>query len=315
MNMPIHSRTWILLACLGAGVALPFAADTFAQGYYVTVATRVLIYALAATSLNWVLGYGGMVSLGHAAFFGTGAYVVAILMQHSVASAWIAWPMAVAVSALLGFLIGTVCLRTRGVYFIMITLAFAQMLYYLILSLKVYGGDDGLTLSQRSSPSAGAGPLSEIALYFITLAFLCATLYALKRIAASPYGAALTAVRQNPERAESIGFPVYRLRLVCFVMGAALAGLSGALYANLNRFVNPGLLSWTQSGSLLVMVILGGAGHRLGGVIGAVLLILVEELLSSYTLYWQLGLGIFILLMVLKAPRGLAYIFTARSRS
>jgi branched-chain amino acid transport system permease protein len=288
-----------------AAVALPFGLASLGQEFYIGIATRVAIFALAATSLNLIVGHGGMVAFGHAAFLGLGAYAVAILMSHGVASAWIAWPLAVAAAALASLVVGAISLRTRGVYFIMITLAFAQMLYYLVISLKAYGGDDGLSLASRST----LAPL-ELAddrqLYFTVLACLTVALFGLKRLAAARFGRALAGIRQNETRMEALGYPVRNLKLVAFVIGGALAGLAGALLANHNGLATPNLLYWTQSGQLLVMVILGGVGNRYGGLVGAIALLGLEELLAAYTLHGHLYVGLTLLGVVLFAPRGLA---------
>jgi branched-chain amino acid transport system permease protein len=293
-------------AALGALALLPLAAVALGQEYYVGVATRILIFGIAATSLNLILGYGGMVSFGHAAFFGAGAYAVAALMAHGVTSAWIGWPLAVAAAALLAAAIGAISLRTRGLYFIMITLAFAQMAYYLAVSLEALGGDDGIALPARSRLGFGVGLQSDVAFYYVVLALAAAILCAMRRLVDARFGRALQAIRENESRMEAIGFPVLRLKLTAFVLAGAVAGLAGALIANLNGRVGPGLLDWPQSGTLMVMVILGGVGRRLGGFLGAAVLLCLEEILSAYTTHWQLVLGIVLLAVVLRAPRGLA---------
>jgi branched-chain amino acid transport system permease protein len=246
-----------------------------------------------------------MVSFGHAAFFGTGAYTVGILMVHGVDSAWIAWPAAVLVSALVALLIGAISLHTRGVYFIMITLAFAQMIYYVFVSLKAYGGDDGLTLASRSQVGLGVDLESDIVFYYVVLAIVAAMLVLLGRLVNARFGRVLQAIRENETRAEAVGFPVYRYKLACFVIGGAAAGLAGVLIVNQNGLASPNLLHWAQSGMLMIMVILGGVGFLYGGVLGAVVLLLLEETLSDYTIHWQLGVGLVLLASVLFAPNGL----------
>jgi branched-chain amino acid transport system permease protein len=289
---------------LAAAVVFPFAAEPLGGGYYVGLATRVMIYALAASSLNLVLGYGGMISFGHAAFFGAGAYTVAILAQEGIVSALAAWPLAVAVSAGSAAAIGAVSLRTRGLYFIMITLAFAQMLYYFFVSLKAYGGEDGINLAARSEvPTLDLR--DEAAFYLLVLALLAGCLYLLQRLAGSRFGSVLRGIRENEARMIALGFPTYRYRLVCFTIAGGVAGLAGALIANQAGFVSPNLLHWTQSGTLLVMLILGGVGLLYGGVAGAAVMLLLEEVLSGWTGYWKLGLGIVLLFVVLRAPGGI----------
>jgi len=286
--------------------------------FYVSLASRILIYAIAATSLNLVLGYGGMVSFGHAAFFGAGAFVVGILAVEGVRSAWIAWPAAIAVAALAALVIGAMSLRTRGVYFIMITLAFAQMIYYLFVSLKSYGGDDGLSLPGRSTVAADVTLANDFAWYYLVLALLALVLYGLHRLVHSRFGRVIDAIRDNEARAEAIGFPVYRYKLLCFVIAGAIAGLAGALIANQSSYVSPSLLHWIQSGTLMIMVILGGVGTLWGGVIGAAVLLGLEHLIADYRIGWiaamapnyqdhaGLAVGIVLLAIVLLAPEGIA---------
>jgi branched-chain amino acid transport system permease protein len=280
--------------------------------FYVSLASRILIFALAATSLNLILGFGGMVSFGHAAFMGVGAYAVAIAIQHGLGSAWIAWPLAMGVSALFALLIGAVSLRTQGVYFIMITLAFAQMLYFLALSIKAYGGDDGLQMSARSAIGGGVDLTRDRDFYYVTLSLVALSVYAVARLLNARFGHVLQAIRENETRMSAIGFPVYRYKLVAFTLAGAMAGLSGVLLANLGGFVSPSIMQWSQSGMLMVMVILGGVGYLYGGILGAIFFLLLEELLSHYTIHWQLGLGVVLLVVVLVAPNGLASLLRSR---
>ena len=275
--------------------------DTF----YVGLATRVLVFALAASSLNLILGFGGMVSFGHAAFLGIGAYSVAILMQNGIAAAWIAWPLAILLTAMVSLLIGWISLRTQGVYFIMITLAFAQMLYYLVISLKAYGGDDGLSLAARSSVGWGVDLSSDVHLYYLSLGALAMAMVFMVRLLNARFGHVLQAIRENEVRMTALGFAVFRYKLAAFTLAGAVAGLAGILFANLNGFVSPAMMQWSQSGMLMMMVILGGVGHLYGGGIGAIAFLLLEEFLSLYTMHWQLGLGAVLLGVVLFAPNGI----------
>jgi branched-chain amino acid transport system permease protein len=280
----------------------------------VGLATRVLVFALAASSLNLILGFGGMVSFGHAAFLGIGAYSVAILMQNGIASAWIAWPLAILLTALVSLLIGWISLRTQGVYFIMITLAFAQMLYYLIISLKAYGGDDGLSLAARSSVGWGVDLSSDVHLYYLSLGALAMAMVFMVRLLNARFGHALQAIRENEVRMTALGFAVFRYKLAAFTLAGAVAGLAGVLFANLNGFVSPAMMQWSQSGMLMMMVILGGVGHLYGGVIGAIAFLLLEEFLSHYTMHWQLGLGAVLLGVVLFAPNGITSLLKHKAR-
>lgn len=295
--------TWPLLAVLAA---LPPALQALGLEFYTVVAIRVLIFAIAASSLNLILGFGGLVSFGHAAYVGLGAYTVGVLMDAGVTSAWVAWPAACAVSAAAAALIGAISLRTRGVYFIMITLAFAQMFYFLAVSLKAYGGDDGLPLPQRSVLGLGLDLKDDASFYWVALALCAAVMAGLQRLVNSPFGWLLQGARENEVRVAAAGGRVFMLRWQAFVLAGALAGLAGAMLANLNGLVSPHLMHWSQSGQLMVMVILGGAGALWGGPLGAAALLLLEEMLSGYTLHWQLVLGALLLGVVLWAPRGLA---------
>ena len=307
-------------------IAFPVAMQSLDQVYYVTMASRILIYALAATSLNLVLGYGGMISFGHAAFVGAGAYTASVMIVEGITSAWIGWPLAMAVSGLLALAVGAISLRTRGVYFIMITLAFAQMIYYLTISMKAYGGDEGLTLAQRASPGFGLDLKDDIAFYYVVLAILATAIYLVSRLVNARFGRVIQAIRENEVRMEAIGYPAFRFKLACFVIAGALGGLAGALLANQNSYVNPGILHWTESGKLMIMVILGGVGHIYGGLIGAVGLLGLEELLANHKIGWLAALypnyqqhsllvvGLAMLAVVLYAPQGIAGLFRRMDR-
>jgi len=312
-----------LLVFLVLGI-FPLAMQAIDAMFYVSLASRILIYAIAATSLNLVLGYGGMVSFGHAAFFGAGAFVVGIMAVEGVRSAWLAWPTAIAVAALAALVIGAMSLRTRGVYFIMITLAFAQMIYYIFVSLKTYGGDDGLSMPGRSTVGMGVNLRDDLTWYYLVLAQLALVQYGLHRLVNSRFGRVIDAIRENEARAEAIGFPVYRYKLLCFVISGAVAGLAGALIANQSNYVSPSLLHWIQSGTLMIMVILGGVGTLWGGLIGATLLLALEHLIADYRIGWiaslapnyqdhaGLAVGIVLLTIVMLAPEGIAGLFRRR---
>ena len=297
----------------------PLAMHALDQSFYISFATRILIYAMAAASLNLVLGYGGMVSFGHAAFFGAGAYIVGILTYEGITSLWITWPAAIVAAALAALVIGAISLRTRGVYFIMITLAFAQMMYYVFVSLKAYGGDDGLSLPTRST-GLGISLTNDFAWYYVVLSLLTVILFLLHRLLASRFGRVIEAIRENETRAAAVGYPVYRYKLLCFVISGAIAGLAGALIANQTSYVGPALLHWVQSGTLMIMVILGGVGRFWGGPVGALVLLALEELFSGsallgpYSLHWQLPVGVILLAVVLFAPQGIAGAFAKKTQ-
>ena len=300
-------------------LALPLLAELLDEPYLLTLFSRILIYALAAVSLDLMLGFGGMVSLGHAAFFGIGAYTVCILSVHGFEgtpvitwpfeiggheNALVLWPAAILISAAAAALIGALSLRTSGMHFIMITLAFAQMLYYFFVSLEAYGGDDGISLFARNN-LPGLDLADDRQFYYLCLAALAAFLFLTHRLVHSRFGMVVRGCMENERRMKSLGFATFRYRLVCFVIAGAGAGLAGALITNQTEYVSPGLMHWTRSGEILVMVLLGGMGTLFGPVLGAATLLLMEELLSIYTEHWMVYLGPFLILVVLFAKRGI----------
>jgi len=296
-------------------VVLPWLLRALQMDFYLSFASRIVVYAIAATSLNLVLGYGGLVSLGHAAFVGLGSYVTAILLVEGVTSGTVHLVTTVAITASMALFIGAISLRTRGVYFIMITLAFAQMLFYLANSVKGYGGDEGLTLRVRSLFAFGIDLKNGLVFYYVALLVLALSLFALARFVPSRLGRAVLALRDDEVRAEALGFPTFRYKLTIFVVAGALAGVAGALSVNLQGYVSPNALHWTQSGTLLVMVILGGVGSVWGGALGALVLLLLQEVLAAYTQYWEFWTGWVLLGVVLFARRGLAgLLFAIRAR-
>jgi branched-chain amino acid transport system permease protein len=274
--------------------------------FLLTLLTRIVILAIAAVSLNLILGYGGMLSLGHAVYIGIGGYTVGILAHHGIHSGFVQLPVALGLSALFALVTGALCLRTRGVYFIMITLAFAQMVYFLTVGIAKYGGDDGLTIYRRST-LAGLVDLSDkVTFYYVCLAFLLLSVLIVWRISSSHFGMVLRGSCSNDRRMQALGFPTYRYRLVAFVIAGTLCGLGGALLANHTDFVNPEMLSWTRSGDLMIMVILGGTGTVLGPVAGTVAFMVLEEVLSDITEHWPIILGPLIVLMALVKQGGIA---------
>ncbi len=306
----------VVLALLAV---LPLLTQATGNEYLTSLLCRFLIYALAAVSLDLILGYGGMVSLGHAVYLGTGAYVVAILTWHAQEGTMLmSWPLriagtdsglitipaAVLFSALVAGVIGSLSLRTRGMHFIMITLAFAQMGYFFFVSLEAYGGDDGLSLWTRNTfPGLDFG--DDLTFYYVCYAALALFLLFSCRLIRSRFGRVIRGCKENGMRMEILGFPTFRYKLVCFIIAGAGAGLAGALLANQNEFVDPGLMQWTHSGELLVMVILGGMGSLLGPVLGAFTLLTMEEILASYTEHWMVIMGPFLVAVILFAKRGL----------
>jgi branched-chain amino acid transport system permease protein len=286
-------------------VVLPVAALLADQPFYLTLVTRMLIFAIAALSLDLILGYGAMASFGHAAYLGIGAYAVGILAAHGVDNGLIQWPVAILASALVAGLIGLVSLRTSGVYFIMITLAFAQMLYFLAISLKTYGGDDGLTIDARSRFGGLIDLSSNLALYYVVLGVLLGCLLLCRRLVASRFGMVIRGAKSNERRMRALGFPTVRYRLAAFVLAGTMCGLAGVLLANLTNFASPAYMHWTRSGELMVMVLLGGMGSLIGPIVGAFALLALEDALSSWTEHWQVILGPILVLIVLFARRGL----------
>lgn len=311
----MHRRHLFLTVIVFALLAiLPGAAVIIDQPYLLTVGTKILISGIVAVSLDLILGYGGMISFGHAAFLGVGAYAVGILSFHASGlaalglfdgrEALIVWPMAILCSAVIAFIIGALSLRTSGVHFIMITLAFAQMLYFVAISLEPYGGDDGLSLAGRSR-LAGFRLSDDTNFYYVCLLLLAGFFWLCQKIISSRFGYVIRGIKQNPLRMQALGFPIYRYQLVCFAIAGAGAGLAGALSANQSEFVSPDLLHWSKSGEIMVMVILGGVGTLLGPVLGSIALIGLEEGLALLTPHWMIFLGLILVVMVLGFRRGL----------
>ncbi|MDM0121924.1 branched-chain amino acid ABC transporter permease [Variovorax arabinosiphilus] len=303
MKKSVVIPTLVLLVALAA---FPLVAPLFGMEFYIGFVRRVLIMALAAASLNFILGFGGMVALGHAGFIGVGAYTVVAFADAGVMSAWVLWPMAALVAGLVAALIGTVALRTRGVYFIMTTLAFAQMLYFIAVSLRKYGGDDGYTLPARPELGRGIDLANESTFYWVVLVLVALALGWMHRATRSRFGHALMGIRDNETRMRALGYPVFRIQLVAFAIAGAVAGLAGALLAGGNGFISPGAMHWTQSATLVVMVVIGGLGRSWGGPVGAAVWLLLEEVLKQYSEYWHLPLGLLLIAVALWAPKGLA---------
>jgi branched-chain amino acid transport system permease protein len=295
---------WLPLVLLAALACLPVIADRLDQAFLVTLFARMLVYALAAVSLNLALGYAGLVSFGHALFFGVGAYCVAIPGFHGIDSGWIHLAAGVAVCAILGGLTGLVSLRTSGIAFIMITLAFAQMGYFVFVSMKSYGGDDGMTITATSR--FGALNLGELnTLYYTAFGLLCAALLAMWRIHGAPFGMVLRGARQNARRVNALGFSARKYQLAAYVISAVACGLAGILLANLNAFASPSTLAWSVSGDLIVMVVLGGMGSVAGPLLGAIAFLGLEEVLKSYTDHWAVVLGPMIVLIAILGRAGI----------
>jgi len=319
------ARTVLAAAILIALGAVPAIAAALAQPFYVTLFSRIMIFGLAALGLNLILGYGGLVSFGHAMYIGIGAYAVGILSFHGITSGWVQLAAALAVGIVAALLVGSISLRTRGMAFIMITLAFAQMFFFLAVSLKQYGGDDGLSIATRSD--FGVGKLDNATvLYYIIYALLVATLYGAWRLIHSRFGMVLRGCKSNERRMIALGVPTLRYKVTAYVLSAMICVLAGVLLANLTRFCAPAYMQWQVSGELIVMAVLGGMGTLLGPVVGAAALLVIEEWLSSFDVHlpwglssfihdhWMALLGLFIVGVVLTLKQGLYGYVAARSR-
>ena len=306
-------RNFAVAALLVFLIVLPVYAGIAGKPFLITLFTRIIILAMAAVSLNLIMGYGGMVSFGHAAYLGLGGYAVGILAKEGIGSGFVQWPAAIAVSALFALVVGALSLRTRGVYFIMITLAFAQMVYYVAIGLDRYGGDDGLTIHKRSQFGGVIDLNNKTLFYYLCFALLLASIYLVSRVVNSRFGLAIQGARSNERRMRAIGFPVFRYKLVCFVIAGALCGLAGALLANHTNFISPAMMFWTRSGDLMVMVVLGGLATPFGPLIGTVTYLLLEEALSRVTEYPGLFLGPTLLLVAIFLHGGIAGLFERRA--
>lgn len=304
-------RTLVAVVIFLLLALLPMIAHALASDYYVSFGTRILIYALAAIGLNFILGFGGMVSLGHAMYVLLGAYAVAIPASHGLTSGLLQLLIAVSTTVALSAAVGAVALRTSGIAFIMITLAFAQMMFFGAVSLKDYGGDDGLTVNARSL--LGALDLSNnTTLYYVSLVTVLVALYLSWRAVLSPFGLVLRSTKSNPRRATALGHPIFRYQLTAYVASAVICAVAGVLLANLTKFASPSYGAWTLSGELIVIVILGGLGTIFGPVVGAIILLVLEEalpmlieaVLPDYKTNWMLLLGLFIFIIALVLKRG-----------
>ena len=310
-----------MVAILLLLAAVPPVAALLHEPFYLDLLRRVMIFAIAAISLNLILGYGGMVSFGHAAYLGIGAYAVGVLSHHGIDNGWLQWGIAIGASALVAAAIGSISVRTSGIYFIMITLAFTQMLYYLGVSIAKYGGDDGMRLNVRSQFSGLIDLNDPAEFYYLVFAILLLFLYLTHRLVNSRFGLVLQATRLNEARTRAIGLSPYPYRLAAFVISGAMCGLAGALLANQTSFLTPEFMNWTRSGELMFMVILGGIATTAGPLLGAAGLLLLEDVLQGWSVlpkwvheHWQLYLGVILVLVVLYAKRGLAGLLPGNER-
>jgi branched-chain amino acid transport system permease protein len=309
LRTPRGLATALILLVLAA---LPLLTQAFDQRYLLSIGTRIVIWSIAAVSLNMILGYGGLVSFGHAMFFGIGGYAVGILSAHGVSSGWIQWPVALLAATAWAALIGALSLRTRGLYFIMITLAFAQLVYYVGSGLEAYGGDDGLNISRSRFP--GLIDLRDKAsFYWLCFALLCASLWFCGRYANSHFGLVIRGAKSNELRMTALGFPVSRYRLAAFTIAGALGSLSGILLANEGAYISPAMMSWMKSGDLIVIVVLGGMGTLFGPLYGTIAFFVLEEVLppilnlvhKGWGEYWMIVFGPLLVLIALYARGGI----------
>jgi branched-chain amino acid transport system permease protein len=303
-NRPGRSTSTTVSAILLVALALvPLYAGVAADPFVVTLVTRILIFAVASLSLNLILGYGGLVSFGHALFLGLGVYSATILSFHGIDNGWLQLLVTLAACCLVGLLTGSIALRTSGISFIMITLAFAQMFYFLFVSLSQYGGDDGLRLASGSN-FGGLILTDPLTLYFASFVLLCLSLYGSHRLIHSRFGMVIRASKSNERRMRALGYPTFRYRLAVYVLSAALCGVAGLLYGNLTQFGSPSYMSWTTSGELIVMVMLGGMGTLFGPLFGSLAMILTEEWLKSITEHWMVIFGPLIVVVIITSRLG-----------
>lgn len=318
-------NTFAIVLGIVALALLPLAADAMGQSSLIALVARIMIYAIAAAGLNLILGYGGLVSFGHAAFFGIGNYIVGILYYHHAEEVplWgfipgtdqllITLPAAMLVAGFAALVIGSLALRTGGVQFIMITLAFAQMLFFFFVSLKTYGGEDGVIV-RKANQLFGLNLRDKQVMYYVILVTLVLCFAGLWRVINSSFGAILSGLRQNERRMAAMGIEPFRYRLYAFVLSGMIAGLAGGLMAVFMRFASPDTLHWTKSGELMIMVILGGVGTFLGPLWGAAAVVALQTWLASWTEHWQLAMGVILLLVVLGTKGGLAGLFALIGR-
>ena len=303
--MRLHRRGLVLAAGLVLLALVPPLAGLLNQPFYVDLFRRVMIFAIAAVSLDLILGFGGMVSFGHAAYIGVGAYSVGVLAHHGVTNGFLQWALAIGASAAVALVIGAVSIRTSGIYFIMITLAFTQMLYFLGISIEEYGGDNGMNLPARSQFGGLVDLKSPATFYYVVLAILVGFLALGHRVVNARFGLVIQGTRSNEPRMRAVGFPTFRYKLVAFVIAGAMCGVAGALLVNQTEYLTPDFMHWTRSGEIMFMVILGGMGTLVGPVLGAIAFLLLEDALSAWTTHWQLVMGPLLILVVLYARGGL----------
>jgi len=314
-------QIWLSLATLALFAIVPPLTIIFDQPFYMDLIARIMIFAIAAVSLDLILGHGGMVSFGHAAYMGIGAYAVGVLSYYGIDNGFLQIPLALGAAALIGLVFGALSLRTSGVYFIMITLAFAQMLYFLAISLEEFGGDDGMS-SMRSEFSGLIDMYDTVQFYYLIFTILVLVLFGLHRLVLSRFGMVIQASRSNEKRMHAVGFPTFRYKLAAFTIASTICGLAGVLFANLNEFVSPDVMHWTHSGEIMIMVIMGGMGTLIGPVLGATAFLLLEEYLPEWMEmavtnggeHWAIVMGPILIAIVLFGRGGIHALFASRGK-
>lgn len=310
--MDAGSKHWLIAAALVALLAavplLTFLAE--ARPYYLSFATRILIMASVVVSLNLALGHGGLLSLCHATFMGLGAYVVGIGSYHAsndavawMASGFVQIGVIVVVCTLVSAVFGIISLRTRGIYFLMITMALGQIVYLAFMGADLYGGSDGMTIDQPSR-FADFELHGRYVMYLVAAVWFCVSVFIVDRLSGSRFGLVLRAAQMNEARVRALGYDPVRIRLVAFVISGVLAGLAGFLLANNAETVSPADLSWTRSAEMIIMLVIGGLGVRLGPLFGAGFFLIVEEVASDMTTHWPLVVGVLVVVVALFMPRG-----------
>lgn len=310
-----NRRTALAVLVIGSCAIAPVAASLLDEPYYINLFARLMIWAIAAISLNLILGYGGMISFGHALYLGIGAYTVGIFSYYDINNFYIQLSSALGIAVLIALLFGGICLRTRGVYFIMITMALTQMIYFLAISIEEYGSDDGLIIYVRSELGTDLVSFDNpVHRYYLIFAVMIACIYFSRRLIRSRFGYVIRGIKSNETRMEVLGYPTFRYRLACFVIAGVMCTLAGVLSANVEKFVSPDIMHWTRSGELIFMVVLGGMASIMGPVTGALVFWLLSEVLSRFTEHWHLIFGPFLILVVLLSPRGIDGMLVARRK-
>ena len=299
----ISGRSYALLLAILA--LAPFILEWANQPFYLDLLSRALILGIAAISLNLILGFGGMISLGHAAYIGIGAYCVGIPSYYDYYNGWLHLALALSVSAIFALITGAISLRTKGVYFIMITMAFSQMGYFTFLSMEEYGADDGLVIYSRSEFPEWMSMDSGAILYYWIFAVLLLSLFFTHRLVNARFGRVIVGSRFNEQRMQALGFNTYRYRLTCYVISAMMCSVAGMLFGNFAGFISPDIMGWARSGELIFMVIIGGVATFFGPLVGTIVFVLLEEFLSAITVYWHLIFGVMLVALVLFGKGGI----------